>query len=279
MNEITALFTAIGDFFTQSDWYAMVKWPFWILLGTVAGGGIYCARFGKKTLLNQAISGTLSLTAIYLSAMMAYIHLPFVRELFSELPFLSVTDEAVTLVDPISLGMGTLSPLLLRLMILLFLICLCDSFCASAKTLLSWLFSQIISAWFALALYSVITAGLTLILPCVLGRYSIVFVVGVVLVGLLLLCAKFIFTVLIDGGNPYFSSVYKFFTVNKAGSLFTVSSLCFLFTLTIMTILLSTGNATIHYAQVNTTGLWIILGLVLTTLYFFGMFFIDRKKS
>ena len=127
MNEITTLFTAIGDFFTKSDWFFMVKWPFWVLLFTVAVGGVYCARFGKKTLLNLGIGGTLNLLAIYLGAAIAYSYIPPLRNMFSELPFLSVSDQSVSVVDPFSLKLGALAPLLLRLMILIFLVNMADS--------------------------------------------------------------------------------------------------------------------------------------------------------
>ena len=121
MNEITTLFTAIGDFFTKSDWSAMVKWPFWVLLFTVAAGGVYCARYGKKSLLNLGICDALSVITIYLTAALAYIYLPSMRE-YSELPFLAVSKDAVTLVDPFTMELGKLAPLLLRLMILVFLV-------------------------------------------------------------------------------------------------------------------------------------------------------------
>lgn len=279
MNEFTTLITAIGDFFTGSDWFQMVKWPFWVLLFTVAAGGVYCARFGKKTLLNLGVSGILNLLVIYLTAAIAYIHFPPLRAMFSELPFLSVTDQAVSLVDPFSLDLSVLAPVLLRLMILLFLVNMADSFGAGGKTMLSWLFFQCVTAGIALLAYTIITAGLSLILPSVLNRYAIIPVVIVVAIGLLMLCAKFIFTVVVSGGNPYFSAVYKFFTVNKGGSLFTVSALSFLFSLLLLSVLHMTGNTTLVYSAANTTGLGIILVLLLVALYIFGMFYNDRKKG
>ena len=279
MNDISTLFTAIGDFFTKAEWYPMVKWPFWILLCTVAAGGVYCARFGKKTLLNQGVCGVLNLVVIYLTATLGYIRFPPLRSMFSELPFLSVTDQAVTLVDPFTLAPGVLAPILLRLMLLLLLVNLSDTFGAGGKTLLSWFFSQCVTVAIGLLLYTVVTAGLSLILPAVLNRYAIVPVVLVVAIGVLMLCAKFIFTVLISGGNPYFSAVYKFFTVNKGGSLFTTSALSFLLSMAVLTAMHLTGNTTLTYPSVNTDGLWIILLLLLVVLYIFGMFYNDRKKS
>ena len=72
MDEIKTLITAIGDFFTKSDWYSMVKWPFWILLTIVATGGVYTARFGKKNLVCPGINGTLNVITLYLFLALAY---------------------------------------------------------------------------------------------------------------------------------------------------------------------------------------------------------------
>lgn len=279
MNDISTIFTAIGDFFTKAEWYPMVKWPFWILLCTVAAGGVYCARFGKKTLLNQGVSGVLNLLVIYLTASLGYIHFPPLRSMISGLPFLNVTAESITLVDPFTLELGVLAPILLRLMLMTLLVNLSDTFGSGGKTLLSWLFSQCMTVAIGLLLYSIVTAGLSLILPAVLNRYAIIPVAIMVVIGVLMLCAKFIFTVLISGGNPYFSAVYKFFTVNKGGSLFTTSALSFLLSMAVQSVMHLTGNTTLAYPSVNTNGLWIILLLLLVVLYIFGMFYNDRRKS
>lgn len=279
MNEITTLFTAIGDFFTKADWFAMVKWPFWILLFTVAAGGVYCARFGKKTLLNQGITGALNLVVIYLTATVAYIHFPALRTMFSELPFLSVTEESVTLLNPHSLQLKELAPVLLRMMILTLMINLSETFGSGGKTLLTWLFSQLVTIAIGLLLYAIVTAGLTLILPCVMNRYAIVPVAIVLVIGVLMLLGKFIFTAVISGGNPYYSAVYKFFTVNKGGSLFTTSSLSFLLSMIILSVLHLIKRTTLAYSDANSSGLLIILLLLLTVLYIFSMFYNDKKKA
>lgn len=279
MEEIKTVLSEIGSAFTGAAWYQMVKWPFWLLLFTVAAGGVYCARFGKKTLLNQGVSGVLNLVVIYLTATIGYIHFPPLRSMFSELPFLSVTEQSVTLVDPFTLNPGVLAPILLRMMILTLLVNLSDSFGAGGKTLLSWFFSQLVTVVIGLVLYTIVTAGLSLILPAVLNRYAIIPVVIILVLGVLMLCAKFIFTVLISGGNPYFSAVYKFFTVNKGGSLFTTSALSFLLSMIVVSVMHLTGNTTLAYNSINTNGLWIILLLLLVVLYIFGMFYNDKKKS
>ena len=278
LNEITNLFTAIGDFFTKADWYTMVKWPFWIFLCTVAAGGVYCASFGKKTLVNQGVSGVLNLLLIYLTATVGYIYFPPLRTMFSGLPFVSVNEQSLTLLDPFVMKLDVLSPVLLRLMLLTLLVNLADSFGAGGKTLVTWFFSQLISIAVGLLLYYIVTAGLSLIFPRLLNRYAIIPVAICVVIGVLMLCAKFIFTVLITGGNPYFSAVYKFFTVNKGGSLFTTSAISFLTAMVVLIAMHMTGNSTIEFSGINTRGLWIIVFMLLTVLYIFGMFYNDKKK-
>ena len=112
MDEIKTLITAIGDFFTKSDWYSMVKWPFWILLSTLAAGGVYTARFGKKNLVCPGINGTLNVITLYLFLALAYSTYAPLRTMISELPFLAVTDKSVSAVDPWSLDMVSIPPLL-----------------------------------------------------------------------------------------------------------------------------------------------------------------------
>lgn len=279
MQEISTLFTAIGDFFTKADWFTMVKSPFWILLCTVAAGGVYCARFGKNTLLNQGVTGVLYLVLIYMAAIFGYIYLPALRSMFSELPFLIVNEESVTFLDPLSVNPLVLAPVLLRLIILTLSINLCNFFGTGGKTLITWFFSQILTAVFGLVFYAIVMGGLTFILPCFPERYAIIPVVLFVVIGILLLCAKFIFTVLISGGNPYFSAVYKFFTVNKGGVLLTTSALSILLSLVVLLVMQMTGNSTLEFSSFNVSGLWVILLMLLVVFYIFSMFYTDRKKS
>lgn len=279
MNELTTLLTAIGDFFRTSDWYQMVKWPFWVLLFTVAAGGVYCARFGKKTLIIQSIVGTLSMTAIYLVLVILHILMPPLANLISELPFLSVNETSAALLNPFTLSPRDVCSLVLRLMILVAVVNVIDSFRSNGKTIISWLLMQAFCFCIALLGYKIITGGISLFFPQLLNRYAFIPVILIMLAGLGLFCCKIIFTVILSEGNPHFSTIYKFFTVKKAGSLFTVSSLSVLFFLVELSVLHATGSVTLNFATVNISGLWIILAMVLIALFFFSTCFLDRKKS
>lgn len=279
MPEITNLFTAIGDFFTKADWYAMVKWPFWILLTTVAVGGVYTARFGKKNLVCPGVNATLNLVTLYLCLALAYTIYPPLRTMFSELPFLSVTDKAITAVNPWGLKPAALPPLMLRLMILIFCLNMTDSLSLNPKTIVTWILVQIADTFVALFVYTIITAGIGRIIPSLLGRFALIPVALVLLVGLVMICAKFVFTVIIKEPNTYFTAIYKFFTTNRFGSSCTISAVSFLLSVLVLTVMNLFNFSVLTYATVNKTGIIIIFCLCTLVQYIFSMFYSDRKKG
>jgi hypothetical protein len=275
MNEITALFTGIGDFFTQSDWWLMVRWPFWILLFTVAAGGVYCAKFGKKALASQGISCTMSLIALYLLSAIACTQLPTWRNMFGYLPFLDATDTAVSLVNPLNLSPNNYAAEILKLILLVIMLDGADAIITGK----GWLLWRCAAYGIALLFYTALTAFVDGFFPCIFSRFAIIPVVLIISLGIVMMCAKFIFTSVISGGNSYYTKVHKFFTGNKLGIIFTTSSLTFLLALAAGAALILSKNTVLTYDGANHRGLWIILGLLFAGMYIFDRFFIDRTKS
>lgn len=278
MNEITTFFTGIGDFFTQSAWYAMVKWPFWTLLITVAAGGVYCARFGKKSLLSQGISGTLCIISVYLGAILLCVHIPVLRDDIT-LPFLGLSEQSAVLVDPFAKEVGAVAPTLLRLILLVFLINTADSFCSGGKSIFSWILTEALSMCIALALYAVILVGINYTLPSLLTRFAIIPVMLIIGLSLALICTKFFFTKIFTSENKTYTKMNKFFTSNRMGMLLTTSGMSFLFCALLLLALHISGQNVAVFASVNRTGLWIILAMVLLVQFIFEMYYQDRKKT
>lgn len=278
MNEITTLFTTIGEFFTKSAWYSMVKLPFWTLLFTVAAGGVYCARFGKKTLLNQGISSTLCIVTVYLGAMLLCLYIPSLRTVI-KLPFLTMTAETATLVDVFTIPATTVAPILLRLMMLVFLINTADSFGAGGKSLPTWILTEALAMVIALLFYWLLGVGVQAVIPWLLDKYSIVPVVGIIALALVIICAKFVFTKVFTKENKYYSNMNKFFTTNRMGTLLTTSALSFLLCTLLSLVLHVRGENVLTFANVNHIGLWLILAMVLLVQFIFEMYYQDRKKS
>ena len=278
MNELTTLFTAIGDFFTKSAWYSMVKLPFWTLLFTVAAGGVYCARFGKKTLLNQGISSTLCIATVYLCAILMGVYVPSLRDDIS-LPFLSMTEQSAVLLDIFTMEAKSIASSLLRLMILVFLLNTADSFGSGGKSLLTWIATEALAMVLALLIYLLLITGMQAIIPWLLNRYAIVPVALIIAFALAMICTKFLFTKVITKENKTYSTMNKFFTDNRMGTLLTTSAMSFLFCGLLSLVLHVRGQNEVTFAQVDRLGLWIILGMILLVQFIFEMYYQDRKKG
>ena len=279
MNEITTLFTEIGNNLANTDWYFLVKWPFWALLTLVAAGGVYCARYGKKTLVNNAICCTLTLAATYLLVAIGCINNAFLRDFFSGLPFLSITEESVSLLGIVEKNLQLLAPRMFHLIILVLMIGVTDHFLVSSKGFGGWIVSQVIAALLALALYAIFTKGIEWFFPGLLDRYAIVPVLAILAAGLLMFCGKFIFTVVISDGDSTFDNINKFFTANTGGTLLTVAFFTFAFSLILIVLLRSVGLGTLVYEEANPRALWIVFALTIATLALFSRLFTDRKKA
>lgn len=278
MNDIKMFFYAIGDYLGGASWFLMARWPFWILLFAVAAGGVYTARFGKKTLFCRSISGAIKLCGIYQVAIILYTVVPVLRSLPFGLPFLFVSEESVGIADPLNLNLGTLSPILLELMFLTLLVDFVESLNPGGKTILTWVFSQFLTVFISLSAYLIIVAVINFLMPSSFGSIAIIPVMIVFTVFLLVLCAKFIFTVVLDRKNPQFRSIYDFFTKNKTGSLMTVSALSFLFSGAAYAVLSLTGSNGQAFASTDLIGLCFILFLLLLAEYVFTMYYCGKKK-
>lgn len=283
MNEIKTVLSEIGGALTGAGWYQMVKWPFWVLLFTVAAGGVYCARFGKKTLLCRSVSGTLNLCGIYQTAFILYTVFPTFRKLPFPLPFLTVTTESVAMQNFLSMDLVTLAPILLQLLVLQLLVDFVEHLNPGGKTVVSWLVSQVVTMVISLSAYLIGTAGVSFLLshfmqPSMSQKLAVIplLIVGIIL--LVMLCAKLIFTVVLETGNPTFKKHYDFFTTNKIGSLLTVSTMSFLLTCGVFAVLFATGNSKLTFASGNLWGMLIILALLLVAEFYFAMYFCGKKK-
>ena len=278
MDEIMTVFSEFCARLAGATWYQMVKWPFLVLMFTIAAGGIYCARFGKKTLLCRAVSGTLNLCGIYQAAFILYACFPTLRALPFTLPFLSVSSESVVMLNALTMELSVLAPMLLRLMLLQLLVDFVEHLNPGGKTLITWFFSQCVTAVISLTAYLVGTAGFSLLLPCIGGEYAIIPVVLAAAVFLLMICGKLIFTVVMESGNPQYKKFYDFFTTKNPGTLLTVSALSFLLTCIVFAVLHATGSSVMSFGGFNMSGMVIILILLLTAEHFYTMYYCGKKK-
>lgn len=277
LDKITSLFTAIGDLLNASSWFPLLKWPFWTLTIILALCGVYYARFEhKKLLLTYAFQGALKLALIYMAAAACYAWAPSLVSDLSQLPFFSVSEEALTLVNPLGLldRLTTALPrVVVRLYFLLFFINAVTVFDYTPKNFLSWTFFQGISGAASVVLYAAISAGANRFFRSYVDLFHKVLAVLILAFFLILLALKLYFSFIKPGGNPTFQPIFLFLTQKKFGSQFTVTALSFLIVICYLVIANLFGYARFELASFNTIA-FVLSGLMCTgTLYIFSRFF------
>lgn len=276
MDKIASLFTTIGDILNASSWFPLVKGPFWTLLAVLAFSGVYTARFEKKRLVTLSIQCVLKLALLYMIAAACYIWFPSLVSEFSQLPFFSVSEESLTLVNPLGLldRWNTALPrVVVRLFFLMFFINLIGILEHKAANVLTWIFFQGIVGVFGLLLY----VGFHLIVvrfwPGSIDTFYKVFAVLVILLFGILLAFKLYYAFGNKNGNDTFQKIYEFFTEKPMGMQLTVSAIAFLIAVGYLAFLAFTGHNRLALDAVNPIAFAINCIMTTMTLYVFSRYY------
>lgn len=270
------MFTRAGEFLNGTSWFQLIQWPFWCLVFVLAVCGVYTARFGKRKLMTLGFQGAMKLAILYMVAAAGYVWAPSLMENLSHLPFFTVSEEAMTLMNPLEVlfkSPETLPRTVVRLYFLLFFINAISVFDYNPPNFISWFFFQILSGTVAVVFYAAISSTFVRFWPASKDAFYFVLMLLILVVFLLILVLKFFFTFIIKGGNATFQAVYMFLTGQKFGLLFTVTALSFVIVVVYLVIASLFGHARVPFGSFNTTA-YLINGLMCTlTLYVFSRYY------
>lgn len=276
LDKLTSLFTRFCDFLNGTSWFQLIQWPFWCLVIILAICGVYTARFGKKKLLTLGFQGALKLAILYMIATAGYVWAPSFMAKLSHLPFLTVSDEALALLNPVGLLFKlskTLPQMVVRLYFLLFFINAVSTFDYNPPNFISWFFFQLLSGGIALMIYAAVSFLFVKFWPGSLDKVYIALMILILVFFSLILVFKFVFTFFIKDENATFKSVYKFLTSQKFGLLFTVTALSFLIVVLYLVIAGLFGHARLEFGSFNNIA-FLMNGLMCTlTLYVFSRYY------
>lgn len=276
MDKITFLFTKIGDALNATSWFPLIQWPFWSLLVILAFCGVYTARFGKKKLLVLGFEGALKLAIIYMIAGGCYIWFPSLISNYSQLPFFSVSDQALTLVNPLGLTAvwnTALPRVVARLYFLLFFINVVGFYDYKPANIVSWGFFQVLFGSFSFLLYSGFFSMIIRFWPGSPDLIYKVMTLLLLLVFFIILAFKFFFTFISKGDNKAFENVYTFLTNQAFGKQFTVSALSFLIVVVYLVIASLAGHNRLPLAEANLPAFLMNGAMCTGTLYIFSRYF------
>lgn len=290
MNFLTCLSSitdTIGGWFAGAAWFQAVKWPFWFCLILIALGGVYTARFQKNTLLCRGITGALKLALIYMFCIAFRQIFPECMKFVPNLPFITITDETLTLIHPRSLFSHPFTALpqtLVKLFFLQLLINCGGHLDYGGKGKLPWFGSQIASCSIAMLAYDklgdLFNFGINLLTEK-FSSFATLFYIAVflvVLVPLLVLVAlKFIFIIFRKSGNPTYTKVMQFLSDKHFGSLPFVTFFSMLFILIFLVVINIWDMAEMTIADFCPFAYILIMLMCCATLLVYSMYYSERK--
>lgn len=285
MELLSALFNAISDRMTGAAWFEYVHWPFWAFIVLIALGGVYTACIHKNTLFCRGITGMLKLTLIYLCYYGLYRLAPKAMDFVAEFPFLNITEETLTLVNPFSLFRHFFTDLpknLVRLYWLLFFINFCGHVDYGGRSKSAWVCSQIFSCPIAVCVYELAGIPFSILFDKVGLNINWLYIAVCILLLLplsILMAMKYIYIVFRKSGNPTYSKIMQFLSGQGFGSLFFVTFFSVLAVLVGIIVLHLCGMASMVRANFNPVAYGLLILMCVGTLLVFSMYYTERKLS
>ena len=174
--------------------------------------------FGKKSVLNRAISSAISIIFIYVFTVVVYsigIDLAF---LISPLPYIGIQNETLSIFIFEGVHYTIICNQILSMVILAFLANLADSWLPTGKKIISWFLFRILSVFLAMILHLIVNTIITILLPDGLLTWAPVVLLGLLAIFLAVgLLKVLIGTVLSVAVNPIIGVIYTFFFANIIG--------------------------------------------------------------
>ncbi len=274
MNELLTFFSKLLQGWMQSLASAHLNRVLCFLLALVALGGILCAMFGKKSILNRGLGCTLGLMVLYLTAAMVFAFFPKLST-YLQLPFLTVTEGSMTLVSPLSMEYRPLMSALARFLLLVCSACLADTLIVNGQNPLIWLCTQLLSIAAALVVYLVLVGGIELLAESLLNELAILLPAGLGTLILIFLGLSIFATRKKTNPAP---SVHAALTSSRGGLLVSVCATSFLLFLALLACLPGAGFSVWTIQSVRSLGFFAMTLMCLAALCIFSTLFYDRKK-
>ena len=282
MEVLSALFNAISDRLTGSAWFQYVQWPFWVFVILIALGGVYTACFQKNTLFCRGVTGALKLTLIYLCYYGIYRLAPNAMDFVEEFPFLNITKDTLTLVNPLSLLKSFFTDFpknMVRLYWLLFFLNFCGHVDYGGRSKSAWTLSQFFSCPIAVCLYQLLGNPFATFFNWldVDIKWLYIAVSAVLLLPLgILMAMKYIFIVFRKSGNAVYGGMMKFLTSIKFGTLFSVTFFSVLCALVVLVMANFSGLGRVALANFSWVAHFLITLMCTVTLYVFSLYYTER---
>lgn len=229
MEAIIAYFNSLN-----LDWPYLLKAGGILLIGVILFGSIGRFVFGKKSVLNVAVSSAIAIIFIYTLTVILRISGVEFQEFLAPLPFVTLTGDSLVLFNFSGADYTLICFELLSMIILAFLVNLLDRWLPRGKNLFTWLLFRCLTVILATLAHLVVYGLLMRYLPDGLMTYAPVVLLAILALMLLTGALKIVVGVALTTVNPLIAALYTFFFANVIGKQVTRA----VFTTAIMSLLI-----------------------------------------
>lgn len=174
--------------------------------------------FGKKSMLNRAISSAISILFIYVITVVVYSIGMDLGFLISPLPFIGIQNDTLSIFVFEDVHYTIICNQVLSMIILAFLANLVDTWLPTGKNIIAWFFFRIVSILLAMLLHLITNIIINALLPDGLLAWAPVALLCILAVFLAVgLLKVLIGTVLSVAVSPIIGVIYTFFVANIIG--------------------------------------------------------------
>ncbi len=199
------------------DPYRYVQFLVILILGMLAFAFIARILFGKKSVLNHAVSASIAILCIYVVNVVVYSTGTKLDVILSPLPFVSISGDHLYIFDLLNASFNTVCEKVLDMVILAFLMNLLDSWLPQGKKLLGWFFFRIMSVVLAICLQYVVNMILGILVPAGFAEFAPAILVIVLIASVLLGALKLVVGGALAFIDPLLGILYTFFFSNLVG--------------------------------------------------------------
>jgi len=229
MEAIIAYFNSLN-----LDWPYLLKAGGILLIGIILFGSIGRFVFGKKSVLNVAVSSAIAIIFIYTLTVILRIAGVEFQQFLAPLPFVSFTEDSLVLFSFKNVDYTLICTEVLSMIILAFLVNLLDRWLPRGKNLFTWFIFRCLTVVLATLAHLVVFGLLNRYLPEGLMTYAPTVLLAILALMLLTGALKLVVGVALTTVNPLIAALYTFFFANVIGKQVTRA----VFTTAIMSLLI-----------------------------------------
>lgn len=180
-------------------------------------GGIFRLCFGKGSILNGAISSAIAILSIYTINVLIYSFGDNLQILFSPLPFVSVSDDVLTVFPIFDASFREICAEIVNMMVLSYLMNLLETWLPKGNKVWSWFSFRFLSLAIAVCLHYCINIFLNSVFKENILDIAPLILLGIVLVAFLLSCLKLLVGGALSFIDPFLGLFHTFFFKKDMG--------------------------------------------------------------